>query len=970
MLTVTGTAGGVSTTLNSIATAIGQTVNITPLTDLIVSIAAGQPSGGGSGCTSIDPVVNASCRAAMTAANTGTNLSAAVTAVTNMIASLNTTNVNPLNGAFVANGTGIDAVLHAIFVAPATSQGATATVTLIGAPTQQLGSVTMPAQPGGTPIIVVALPPSPSVITAARQYMTPTFGTMSPVDLNAYYAKAISTGTRGSIAVNWTQPTGLVVNDVSITYTWTCTSGGAGGEFPYTMHATPATGATTASIAAIAINYPGGCPNNTSAPTAASISLQYSVDGGANQVVSQSYGSVSGGGSTPPVTTSALIGTWYATSGDGTTYTFNGNGTYTGWYPGPNGDGSGGYGYEQGTYTWNSATGAFSGYDATHNKPTTTGTVLTVSGNTFLIDGAWSFTRATPPSTIVGSWSPATDTSIVVAFFANGDYMESESAPTGGGGVLPGLEHGTYVRNSTTGALTVNCPGVDTNGTAGFSAPLNVQCTPGTIVTTTAVTTVNGNTMTLVDNSTSPVTNLTFTRVIDNTNSIVGSWYDPAVQLDGTGGSNGMLTFFANGDYMQSESVTDPSNLNAWPGIEHGTYTWNSSTGAFATGGCPPVNTNGDAGLSHHGTGVCSANAFSLQVSGNTMFINGGTFKRVESSISTGTLPKIFTTFTLPAGSRGFGITSGPDGNLWFADEGTNSIGKMTLAGVVTKYTIPTTTSFNTPDCGFGSCPQTIVSGPDGNLWFVEGNGNKIGRITTAGVITEYANTAGGWPQDLAVGSDGNIWFTDQGVSGGGTASVNANGAIGMLNITTSVITKYPLLTGNTQANFITLGPDGAMWFTQAAGSAGGSDKAAKITTAGVITEFANTGGAFITKGSDGNLWATAPKQGAGAIGKLTTTGVETLISVPSGSSLMPFSITAAPDGNLWFSETNGLWPGWGSGGKLGSISTSGVVTEFALPASTETNTTMPSIGVVTVGPDGAIWFTDPRSGRIVRFGN
>ncbi|MDH4216744.1 MAG: hypothetical protein OEV23_07640, partial [Gallionella sp.] len=327
-----------------------------------------------------------------------------------------------------------------------------------------------------------------------------------------------------------------------------------------------------------------------------------------------------------------------------------------------------------------------------------------------------------------------------------------------------------------------------------------------------------------------------------------------------------------------------------------------------------------------------------------------------------------FTEFAVPSGGVPFGIASGPDGNLWFSDMQTNSIRKMTPAGVVTSYTIPTTTTNNTEDCGYGSCPQTIVSGPNGNMWFVEGNGNKIAKITTAGVITEYANTAGGWPQDLAVGPDGNIWFTDQGITGGGDPAFNANGAIGKLDIATGIITKYPLLTANTQANFITLGPDGAMWFTQSNGidtaPASGSNLVARITMAGVITEFPNTGGAFITTGSDGNLWLTAPGTG---IGKLTTAGVQTMFAIPS-ATLNPFSITAGPDGNLWFSEVGGMWPSWAGGGNLGRITTSGVVTEFALPASSEINTAHPTMGVVTVGPDGAIWFADPRSARIVRF--
>ncbi len=34
--------------------------------------------------------------------------------------------------------------------------------------------------------------------------------------------------------------------------------------------------------------------------------------------------------------------------------------------------------------------------------------------------------------------------------------------------------------------------------------------------------------------------------------------------------------------------------------------------------------------------------------------------------------------------------------------------------------------------------PWLITTGPDGNLWFTEYGRNKIGRISTAGAITEY----------------------------------------------------------------------------------------------------------------------------------------------------------------------------------------------------------------------------------------
>src|SRR6266542_1796170 len=46
----------------------------------------------------------------------------------------------------------------------------------------------------------------------------------------------------------------------------------------------------------------------------------------------------------------------------------------------------------------------------------------------------------------------------------------------------------------------------------------------------------------------------------------------------------------------------------------------------------------------------------------------------------------------------------------------------------VTEYAIPTE----------NSRPFGITIGSDGALWFAEGDGNMIGRITTAGEISEY----------------------------------------------------------------------------------------------------------------------------------------------------------------------------------------------------------------------------------------
>ena len=68
-----------------------------------------------------------------------------------------------------------------------------------------------------------------------------------------------------------------------------------------------------------------------------------------------------------------------------------------------------------------------------------------------------------------------------------------------------------------------------------------------------------------------------------------------------------------------------------------------------------------------------------------------------------------------------FGITAGPDGNLWFTEEHGNNIGRIspTPKHKLAEFAIPTA----------GSLPFGITAGPDGNLWFTEFNGNNIGQL-------------------------------------------------------------------------------------------------------------------------------------------------------------------------------------------------------------------------------------------------
>ncbi len=290
----------------------------------------------------------------------------------------------------------------------------------------------------------------------------------------------------------------------------------------------------------------------------------------------------------------------------------------------------------------------------------------------------------------------------------------------------------------------------------------------------------------------------------------------------------------------------------------------------------------------------------------------------------------------LTPGAGPISITTGPDGSLWFTEfnASSNNIGRITTAGVITEYSIPG--SIEMESAG-------IVTGSDGNLWFTLadfdlGEAAAIGRITPDGAITEFplSNPLSG-PLGIAAGSDGNLWFTE--------ANINGN-KIGRITLA-GVITEFPIPTQGYPAG-IAAGPDANLWFTHYA------NKIGRITTGGIITEFSIPTPASqpsgITAGPDGNLWFT--EFAVNKIGRITTGGIITEFSIPTPAS-QPSGITAGPDGNLWFTER--------AANKIGRITTTGVITEFPIPTLGSDPTW------ITAGPDGNLWFTELHGNKIGR---
>jgi streptogramin lyase len=282
------------------------------------------------------------------------------------------------------------------------------------------------------------------------------------------------------------------------------------------------------------------------------------------------------------------------------------------------------------------------------------------------------------------------------------------------------------------------------------------------------------------------------------------------------------------------------------------------------------------------------------------------------------------------SGSTPNGIVAGADGNLWFTDAGHNSIDRFTTDGALTTYTLPPAPT--------NANPGEITAGPDGNLWFLEGNGVpvvKVGKITTAGVITEYATKAG-ITSGITAGPDGNIWFNERDQFA--VARMTPTGTE-----TEFLVPGGPNGGPNTGADpvAITSGPDGNLWVTDET-----ENIIWKVSTIGAFTRYdlplPNRGANGITAGADGNLWFGEPSQNK--IGRMTTAGVLAEFAIPTASAGIG-GIAAGPDGNVWFTESQA--------NQLAVITPAGDILELAIP----TANSLPRRP--TAGPDRHVWFPE-----------
>ena len=136
---------------------------------------------------------------------------------------------------------------------------------------------------------------------------------------------------------------------------------------------------------------------------------------------------------------------------------------------------------------------------------------------------------------------------------------------------------------------------------------------------------------------------------------------------------------------------------------------------------------------------------------------------------------------------------------MWFTEQAANKIGRITTAGAITEHATcrPRARTF-----------LGIAAGPDGALWFTEQNTHSIGHITAAGSVTEHPIPSGSTPAYIAAGPDGALWFTE--------VNDQTGGHVGRMTTDGTVTDELPIATSGLECSptGITAGPDGNVWFT------------------------------------------------------------------------------------------------------------------------------------------------------------
>ncbi len=227
--------------------------------------------------------------------------------------------------------------------------------------------------------------------------------------------------------------------------------------------------------------------------------------------------------------------------------------------------------------------------------------------------------------------------------------------------------------------------------------------------------------------------------------------------------------------------------------------------------------------------------------------------------------------------SHPLGIAKGPDGNIWFTDQGSQTVNALSPSN-------PATLVYNYGVSG--SDLFELVAGPDGAMWMSDDNLEGVDRMTTAGVLTQYSLPSGGSPRGITYDTAGQLWVADD--SSDVVWMLSAGGAF-----------SNPGFSPSGQPISVVVGPDGAIWFTEGANIGRYNPADSSFTETAVPSSGT---AAYIATGPDNAIWFTGNASGNGFVARIPMTGGDgPFTATPFTTGTNPLGIAAGADNAMWF---------------------------------------------------------------------
>ena len=245
------------------------------------------------------------------------------------------------------------------------------------------------------------------------------------------------------------------------------------------------------------------------------------------------------------------------------------------------------------------------------------------------------------------------------------------------------------------------------------------------------------------------------------------------------------------------------------------------------------------------------------------------------------------------------------------------------------------------------------LDGIPASVTVVPASGSSVTGTLSAGLVAQKC----GSPQNVDVygvdaGGDDIIG------SGGPTVSLSS-GNTGVVTVATPAPStpnefalSYPLEESSTNVTLTAgatplSGSGGTVKSASGTISVGGGDAICGVVTIYPLPHASSMPNG-VALGPDGNVWFT---ECAGRIGRITTSGVITEYSSGLLSPSLPGGIVEGPDKNLWFADNEG---------RIGKSTTAGTITEYTAGFESDADP-----ADITVGPDDNLWFTEAYADRI-----